>query len=154
MDNPYLLDAAYESCGMYPKSINGVDRTEWQTGWNDAIMAICTRRGALEKWFKDLGPIHKKAVMVLLKAGALHFSDRDGVGEMWLVMNDTFAYACADGETVPDKDLEEVMNAYNKFSHHGLTAWAARRRGIQPLVELQSDEYHKAMKWLARFDEF
>lgn len=49
---------------------------------------------------------------------------------------DTFGYACADGETIPYEEAEAVHAAYKAHGRYGLVAWAAKKRGMKPVVEI------------------
>ena len=69
-----------------------------------------------------------------------------------LVLNcgDTFAYACADAEEVPDDQIDLVRRMHDKFGYVGLTAWIAARRKCDPLPQLQTAGYREAREFLDR----
>jgi hypothetical protein len=47
--------------------------------------------------------------------------------------SDTFAFACADAEPVPNEDIDLVARVYAEHQDAGVMAWVAHRRGIDPL---------------------
>jgi hypothetical protein len=64
-------------------------------------------------------------------------------------VNDTFYYASADAEDLKEEEIDGLIDVVKKFSHDGVTAWAARRRGMEPLPQLQTDKYREAVTYLA-----
>lgn len=46
-----------------------------------------------------------------------------------LNMNDTWGWACADGEYVPDDDLIEVSRLFWRYGYCGVLYWVSERRG-------------------------
>src|ERR1700757_4776951 len=75
------------------------------------------------------------ALLFLLKCdvGFLGWHHTDGYPALFLIMNDTFAFATSDAEEVPFENLIEVRALYDKFGSHGLTAWVAKKRNQQPI---------------------
>ena len=67
-----------------------------------------------------------------------------------LVLNcgDTFAYACADAEDVPDDQIDLVRRMHDKFGYTGLVAWIASRRKCEPLIQRQTAAYREARAFL------
>jgi len=114
--------------GVYPMATvdkNGVEtkRTEWQEGWNACVLDYD------EKIFKVIEKIWpdevKKDLMFLLLAD-VGWIDTDG--HFLLNMNDTFAWACADCEEVPDDKISEVADFFKQYGYAGLTYWVAHQR--------------------------
>jgi hypothetical protein len=62
--------------------------------------------------------------------------------------SDTFAYATADGEDIPDDQVAVLADVYNRWHWAGVTAWVAWRRGTEPLDEHRVDPYLEARKYL------
>lgn len=48
-------------------------------------------------------------------------------------MNDTFAFACADAEDFDLDDLDLMVPVINRYGAHALTAYAAVKRGAEPI---------------------
>lgn len=56
--------------------------------------------------------------------------DEDSSDEKWnqtLNMNDTWAWACADGEYVPDEELPRVAELFWRYGNCGILFWASER---------------------------
>ena len=54
--------------------------------------------------------------------------DEDSKFAQMLDMNDTWSWASADGEYVPDEDLPEVARLFSKYGWCGLLYWTSERR--------------------------
>lgn len=64
---------------------------------------------------------------------------------LYLLMSDTFAYACADSEELETpEDIIGAAQAYRDYGDVGLTAWVAIRRGVDPIAPLITKAYKKA----------
>lgn len=63
--------------------------------------------------------------------------------------NDTFYYACADAEGLAPGEAYKVRDFYERYGWAGVVAWAAKKRGAEPLKELQDDKYSEAMAELS-----
>ena len=74
--------------------------------------------------------------------------DEDNNITMWILMNDTFDYACADGEDVTLQEIELVYKSWKKFGWDGVTAFVSNKRGELPLQQLQSEKFHEAIKFI------
>lgn len=92
---------------------------------------------------------------LLLKANQLYLGSdwendedsEDGLGKWlgWcycLNMNDTFYYACGDGEKVERDEMEELIRIYEEWGSIGLTCWAAKKRGYDPCIEYTEDQVY------------
>jgi hypothetical protein len=62
----------------------------------------------------------------LLKQAGIFF-DPDEPQEINL--NDVWGWACADGETVPDENLQEVAILFFRYGWCGVLWWVSQRRG-------------------------
>ena len=66
-----------------------------------------------------------------------------------LNMSDTFAFACADVETLAEIDVEHMLPLIVKYGHHALTAYVAVKRGVEPITckcGHDSEPYQEAKK--------
>lgn len=150
-----LTDLAIDSLGIYPQSWTdekGVTtkRTDWQDGWNKAIIEIRNRAILFDKWFNEL-PILSSMVEELISSEDEVIRlriDEDNNITMWILMNDTFDYACADGEDVTLQEIELVYKSWKKFGWDGVTAFVSNKRGELPLQQLQSEKFHEAIKFI------
>lgn len=75
---------------------------------------------------------------------------KDWDGGWCAVINcsDTFGYACADATYIAPGQEREVKEIYEKYGWSGLVAWCALERDDVPLIELQTEKYHLAIKEL------
>jgi hypothetical protein len=148
-----LLHAATSGMGMYPSARIDADgtrheRTQWEEGWNAACSKLTDDWLTMDIWLDSLQADSRAQVVELLRADVLSVRVDNDVVTIWLVMNDTFDYACADGEYIPIDQLPTVLRMWVEYGHDGLTAWAARQRGEQPLRELLTDKYASAVATL------
>lgn len=178
-----FVEIAVDDCGIYPQSTQKIDhalyeetgkiefiestpRTEWQEGWNAAVMTIHERASALELWYNALTDRQKNAIKTF-EAHGLMISLKKKKDEneykikTWFIMNDTFYYACADGCDVSVEELERlydvVVTQVNETSISVLdkntvawipVAFASIKRDEEILKPLQSDTYFKAKELL------
>ena len=145
-----LLHAAHSGMGIYPAArieADGVrhERTQWEDGWNAACCELTNNWISASAWLDSLPAEQQAQVIELLRAEVLGLRITGKDVRLWVVMNDTFGYACADGEDVPLDQLSSVSRMWSEHGHDGLTAWAARQRGEQPLRELLTDKYATAV---------
>jgi len=70
-----------------------------------------------------------------LRAKGIVFDDDDLDG-FWVNMNDTFGWACADGEEITEAEVDEVHAVYfgapEGTGWHAVTRWVCARRGYEP----------------------
>lgn len=64
----------------------------------------------------------------LLAASGLFFTPDDDLPGLWINLNDTFGWACADGEEVTDADLIEVARLFRDYGWCGLLYWVSEKR--------------------------
>lgn len=62
--------------------------------------------------------------------------------------NDTFFYASADAEELAPSEAHKVRDYYDRYGWAGVVAWAAKQRNMEPLKELQDENYQAARKEL------
>lgn len=100
-------------------------------------------RDGVERWRL----MHEQATALTLAADYIFMSGPGGMmysesdrrpAALWVNVNDTFAYACADCEPVPqpEADPDGFWSLYDLVREHGglgAVAWAARRRNATPL---------------------
>ena len=118
--------------GIYPQSMTDKDgkntkRTEWQDGWNAAILHIS------KEIFKQFDIMSKGvdedlALLLLADVGWLRGKD------LMLNMNDTFHYACSDSEIVESFEFKEVARLFKTYGGKGIDYWVAKKRGYDPEI--------------------
>lgn len=75
--------------------------------------------------------------------------DYDGGFHAAVNCNDTFNYASVDAEDLAPGQAHKVRDFYERYGWAGVVAWASKKRGIEPLKELQDDKYREAMAELS-----
>jgi len=70
-----------------------------------------------------------------------------------VMLNDTFTYASADGESLTDDQIDTLIAAYKQYGNDGVIAWASARRGAEPLPELQTVAYRNARAAMDRAED-
>jgi len=131
--------------GIYPQSMtneNGksVKRTEWQEGWNAAILHIS------KEVFKQFDILSKGidedlALLLLADVGWIRGKD------LMLNMNDTFHYACADSETVEESEFKEVARLFKTYGGRGVDYWVAQKRGYDPEIPICKEGVEEVRKY-------
>lgn len=74
----------------------------------------------------------------------------DGKPHRCILISDTFAYACADAESLSDDELREFYAFWREHGDAGATAWVADKRGMEPIPPACTDEYQRARVALNR----
>lgn len=64
---------------------------------------------------------------LLTKAGVFFRPDDEEDSAQMLNMNDVWAWACADGEVVPDDELPRVAKLFYRYGYCGLLYWVSER---------------------------
>ena len=124
---------AIEDVGIYPKAFTDKDgvtteRTDWQDGWNECSMKITENDAKIEDWL-DNAP---SRIAELIENETLHVSVRDDGPKPWVLCNDLFWWACADGEDFELSDLPDLEQALQNAPKHGDILWCCRKRGMRP----------------------
>ena len=149
-----LNELAIDSMGIYPQANideNNVktERTEWQSGWNAAIIEIRNRICIFDKWFTELPADVSTMIGEMLPDETIRLHlDKDKNVIMWVLMNDTFYFACADGEDITMEEIPLLYQMWKKFDWYGLVAITSKKRKQLPLKEVQTEEFQKALEYL------
>ncbi|MDO8659570.1 MAG: hypothetical protein Q7K54_03120 [Candidatus Parcubacteria bacterium] len=149
-----VLSDQADDVGIYPRAIvspDGVEkqRTEYQSGWNDASIAILKQKTSLSRFYEELTDTQKKQLgeLLLLDAGVWLQGDKEKIC-LYLNMNDTFAWACADAEEFTIEELPIIYDVFEKFGHSGIIAWASQKNGMEPIKPCCTDDYRAAKVYL------
>ena len=132
-----FYEKGLDAVGIFCKAVEGpggyTERSEFQNGWNAALMQASENACKFAAWYKGLPDQQKKDFSKLLTGGDdIFLSYYDGKVNVSLNMNDTFGYACADAEDVLPEEFALVVELFEKFDYHGFTAWAAYKRKQDP----------------------
>jgi hypothetical protein len=148
-------EAAEDDMGIYPMATRHPDgreekRTEWQDGWNAAVIGHTNKICKIHDWFDGLPEDIRPIAEELIVGEALSLSiDDDGI-RPYLLINDTFEYACSDCEDVTLEDLPLIRVMWREYGYEGLVAWVAKKRKIEPIPEYRNIHYRRAIE---RFSE-
>ncbi len=114
--------------GIYPRAIQGQgeecyeQRDGYKNGWNACLMEYGQ---AFDKVIEDASKGLSDDMEMLLCAD-VGWLNHDGL--FVLNMNDTWAWALADAETVPADELPEVSRLFRTFGYAGLLYWVTTKR--------------------------
>jgi hypothetical protein len=144
-------EMAHDDMGIYPQAVIRGDvreeRTEWQNGWNAAVMEMTTKHGKLTRWATTLTPEQRELLERMLDSDGepMSLQVRDDNVRLVLGCGDTFAYACADAESFTLDEMPEVFRLWKAHGYYGVVAWIAKKRGVEPVKEYRYDaSYLKA----------
>lgn len=138
-----FLQAGAFGLPMTDKDVkNYHDKPEFKEGWSQCELAHIQRYISLEneKWQSD------RNILFLLLTGECWLNQEN---RLLLNMNDTFAYACADCEEVPEGKVEEIISLYKRHGNNGLIYWVAKQRGEDPGVP----EYRKEVQRIRKLEK-
>jgi hypothetical protein len=82
----------------------------------------------------------------LLKAAGVFFDEEDDAPPHTLNLNDTFCWACADCEHVPDEELGRVADLFHRYGWNGILYWVAQRRGGE---RLEFEDVRRGIQFVA-----
>jgi hypothetical protein len=154
-------EAAWENLGIYCRSTtmsNGKvkKRTQFQEGWNAAIMTMTDNECVIADWFRTLSVPEQTSVKAMVEipssSGMYSFHiQRDDLDKnkseviLFLSVNDTFYYACADAEEISLKDLSLILPTWREYGYNAVIAYTALKREQPPLQPLITDDYFVAL---------
>jgi len=72
---------------------------------------------------------------------------------LFVVMNDTFYYSCADADSIALEELPNLYRLYKKHGINGVTAWAIPKRKMRPLKPIE-DSMREDGSWDKSFDKY
>lgn len=115
--------------GIYPAAVKCYNderdyeqRDGFKNGWNACVIEYGRAIDAAVERAKE-GVSEDLQMLLAADVGSLH----NGVLE--LNMNDTWMWACSDGEEVPEEEIPEVARLFKWYGHCGLLYWVSRKRG-------------------------
>lgn len=142
-------EQAVEDMAIYCRAVvrDGVEipRTEWQDGWNAAVIGISERRDKIEAWWSKLTDAQRAALEELVKNDVLSLRIREDAVILRAHCGDTFAYACADSEDITLDEIPEFARLWKAHGYVGMVAFIAQKRAAEPVKEYRfSADYLKA----------
>ena len=144
-----LQEKAQDDLGIYPQGAydeknNYTPRTEWQNGWNAAVMEQTKNVCAYHDFLGTLTKEQRTALEDLLLDNIIELSKNDDKTTLWLNVNDIF-YTAADGEDFSIEDLPLLAGLQSKYGFDGVIAWVAKKRNLEPL----SFKFKKTTEYIA-----
>jgi hypothetical protein len=146
------LESVGDDIGIYPQAVRGYNderdyeqRDGYKNGWNAAII--------------EYGQAFRKAVVaasdmdddvLMLLASDMVSLRRDGT-TLWINFNDTWAWACADGEVVTPEDVPEVARLFRSWGWAGLLYWATTKH---PDLRSEFKDNNRFIDFVAREEAF
>ena len=125
---------AKDNIGIYPQARIDADgtrheRTAWQEGWNACSIKISRNTSKISEWLKTLS----ERIIELIENDTLRVSiESDKNPSLWILCNDLFFWACADGEDFELSDLPDLEKALLDSPTHGDLLWCCRKRKMRP----------------------
>src|ERR1051325_22908 len=143
----YDMQNVSSDMGIYPAAVKGyhderdyTQRDGYKNGWNAAVLeygrALAEAAARAATANEDLLFLLAGDVGWLLK------------GRLYLNMNDTWGWAIADSEPVPDDKLHEVARLFGEYGRAGLLYWVSEQRGgersdfhdVNRFIQFRSEE--------------
>lgn len=131
--------AAQDSMGIYPASIIEADntvkhRTEWQDGWNAAVIELNNKEIAVHNWLKSLPPDQIKIITKLFLNDIINIDVDDHGIEIDIPLNDVFVQA-SEALTITLFHLKILDVIFDKYGYEGTIAWASSKLSMEPLSD-------------------
>ena len=140
-----LMDNIVGTTGVYAKSYtdadgNKTERTDWQDGWNAAFTIISRKFHEAEKQIEDNLIDRKKALLLI--SNTCYMRDN----KLYILLNDTFHFACADSEIVEEEEIEDVIKYFRSYGDDGVLYWVAKKRGYDPDIDIFKESVERVRK--------
>jgi hypothetical protein len=138
-----LLEATAD-VGIYPASVQEGNvvtlRTEWQNGWNAALMAITEQWVRANAWWKTLTPSQQARLTALFDDDVLsvHIPE-GGPVELGVICNDVFAWGFADLEPLTLDEVSQLHVFWVRDPKWGPTQWCIWHRDQPPQKAVERD---------------
>lgn len=153
-----LVDDPYERRPRYIFRDSEVIGTCEADGWEPLYARPAPPPSALQAEVERM-----RKLFWLAKEDVIFFSGYDAktdtwpdIGEYWspcVNLNDTFAYACADGERLDDSEIDRLIAAHKQWGYDGVVAWASLIRKCEPIEPRRTAKYHEARSALTKLPE-
>lgn len=163
-----LFEYAEDELGIYPISWNGIPRTLWKTGWNDAVIGdreipehlsdeglneysdgyesalnrIDENKLRFVQWYNVQHPDDKKIFDIFAKEECLHLltNEKDEI-VMTVNTSDIFSWGYANADIVSFDDLREIYKLKKQSLYWAIVKWKCFKENIKPQYPLIWDMY-------------
>lgn len=127
------LQMGFEDIGVYPQQFTDAKgkttkRTKWQDGWNAHGTKLLDNSCVISRFLEKLSD---KTLTLILKE-KLHIHVNKKEAELYVNCNDLFWWGCADAESIPLKELPDLLKALKESPKNGDLLWVARKRKMRP----------------------
>lgn len=134
----FIKEESSNLLGIYAAStvINGIEkkRTEFQDGWNQAIIKRSKNECELEDWANTLTEDQQNAICEINKKEnniSVYRMDDDSF-YLALSCNDVFSWGCSDAEEITVDDLPEILKFHRETPVYGYIKWCCIKRNQRP----------------------
>ena len=151
--NLKLYEYAFDNIGVYPASINGVARTEYQDGWNACGDALQSFIISIYRSIMELEPSVRSECIELIRNDVIFMDealvdDNTMVATFYVLANDLFEYATADAKVVTPNEFGTILDLWNKFGRDGVVAFIASQCELNPLDRYFTQRFLEAREYL------
>jgi hypothetical protein len=135
-DQRMLNYAARASMGIFPQSINGVERTPWQEGWTSYALEQYDYNATAYTWFQLLSSQQQDMIRPLLNStiNLDIIKDKEGkfTTELSVNCSDLFFWGTADSEEISLEEVPDLIAEIAKNPGNGSEIWAVKKRKLPP----------------------
>ena len=95
------------------------------------------------------------AIAVMLLEGDLYVWIKDNATVIYVLCNDLFAWALADGEDLPYDEIEPLYKMWKADPKWGSAKWCCKQRNMQPQPPVKKDMIKDGVweEWMDRLDK-
>lgn len=134
------LKSIDENMGIYPAAVESYnqeksykERDGFKNGWNACVFSYGSKlNNAIESASEGLSSSEKLFFYDYSGEYDTFMYDQEGGWSVFL--NDTWEYACADGEEIQKDQYNEVAKWYRNFGHAGVLYWVYLQRKYLPEI--------------------
>jgi hypothetical protein len=131
------LKSISDNIGIYPAAVESQDKEKsykerdgFKNGWNACVdECIAKVDAAVENASTELSSAEK--LFLADNEYTFWYSQESG---WYVALNDTWYYACSDGEDIPKDKYNEVAKWYRKYGNAGALYWVYLQRGFLPTI--------------------
>lgn len=162
-----LMSMASEQIGVYPQSMkkNGVEtkRTEWQDGWNAAVIAIVEAQEKIEEYINLLSETDADKLICLSEKSIIFFNidekEESVMSAVRFAVNcgDVFYDCCADCEQAEPNEIAsiwaECFDENGNEKNYGRAIWCIEKRKQKP-TKYYCERLKKAGVWRDAWEDY
>lgn len=128
-----MHEAVDNSMGIYPQKNCGIDRTEWQNGWNAFSLEQSDKRCKVFDWFKSLPEWKQSMISEMLVADALLLQFDKETVDVYFLTSDLFAWGYANWDKIEDDEMLKILySTWQRQGIEGMLAWWCKHEKEKP----------------------